>query len=87
MTLVVVNDAPQEFDLTVELGGLNKSARLYRYRITSQDSDRDDLKLAPQAEFPLSSAAASFRERLAPRSITTYSTYKLAHADHGIVSE
>jgi len=87
LTLMVINDAPAEFDLALELGGLARAGTFYRYGITAQDRDRDDLKIAPQTEFPLSASKATLRDQLAPGSITIYSTYKLAHSDPGIVAE
>ena len=87
LTLAVVNDAPQEFDLALELEGLAEARPFYRYGITAQDRDRADLKIAPQRQFPLSTGNAALRDQLAPRSVTVYSTYQLTHADPGIVAE
>jgi len=87
LTLAVVNDAPQEFDLALELEGLAEARPFYRYGITAQDRDRADLKIAPQRQFPLSTGNAALRDQLAPRSVTIYSTYQLTHADPGIVAE
>jgi hypothetical protein len=87
LTLAVVNDAPQEFGLAVELGGLAADVRLYRYGLTEQDRDRADVKIAPQTEFPLSAAQAVLRDRLAPRSLTIYSTAKLGPEDSGLMAE
>lgn len=87
LTLAVVNDAPQEFDLALELEGRAEARPFYRYGITAQDRDRADLKIAPQRQFPLSTGNAALRDQLAPRSVTVYSTYQLTHADPGIVAE
>ena len=87
LTLAIVNDGTRGFELTVTLSGLAKAAQFYRYRITDQDRDRADLKIEPQAEFPLTVAGAASRDQLKPRSVTIYSTYKLAHSDPGIVAE
>jgi hypothetical protein len=87
LTLAVVNDAPAGFDLSLELDGVTKKARLCRYGITEQDRDRADLKIAPQREFPLPTGKAVLRDQLPPRSLTIYSTYRLAHSEPGIVAE
>ena len=87
LTLAVVNDAPQDFDLTLELAGQSKGVRLYRYDMTERDRERADLKIAPQAEFSLSMPAATWRDQVALRSLTIYSTYKLAPGDPGIIAE
>jgi len=87
LTLAVVNDAPREFDLAVELRGLTKPVRLYRYGVTTQDRDRADLQIAPQRDFPQTADQPTLRDQLAPRSVTVYSTYQLAPADPGIVAE
>jgi len=87
LTVAVVNDAPEGFDLALELGGIGQDARIHRYGITEQERDRDDLRIAPQKEFRLSAGRARWRDQLAPRSLTIYSTYQLAHSDPGIVAE
>jgi hypothetical protein len=41
---------------------------------------------SPQAEFVLT-RASSFRDKLAPESLTIYTTYRLEHSDPGIMAE
>jgi len=87
LTFAVVNDAPTAFDLTLEVAGLAKDVKLCRYSFGEAERDKADVKVEPQAEFALTPAAASFKDKIAPTSITVYSTYKLAHTDDGIISE
>jgi len=96
LTLAVVNDAPNEFDLTADIAGFAKDMKLCRYSFGQPERDKADLKVEVQAEFPLTvaggtpavqPAAASFKDKIAPLSITVYSVYKLAHTDDGIMSE
>jgi hypothetical protein len=65
-------------------------------RFTAKHSDvldckmtggRTDLKIEPQAEFPLSQTSAAFGDRVAPISVTIYSTYKLIHPDDGVMND
>lgn len=87
LTLAVVNDAPNAFDLTADIAGLAKDAKLCRYSFGEAARDKADLKVEVQAEFPLTPAAASFKDKIAPLSITVYSVYQLAHRDDGIMAE
>jgi hypothetical protein len=87
LTLAIVNDAPEAFEVDLDLGGLAKAVRMYRYGITEQERDRSDVQIAPQQEFRLSARETRWRDRLAARSLTVYSTYKLAHAAPGIIAE
>lgn len=85
LTVLVVNDAPDEFDLSLETGETGDARSLFRYRFTEQEADRADVTIAPQAEFPLGKTA--LRDRLPPRSVTVYSSYRLAPADDGAIAE
>lgn len=87
LTLAVVNDAPTGYDTSLELRGLVRDTSFYRYAITEEHRDRADVQIDPQAEFRLSPAAAAFKDRLAPRSVTVYSTYRLPHAVAGVIAE
>jgi len=92
-TLAVVNDAPTACDLVFEIRVPRssriaaKDLRLYRYSVSRSEQDRADVRLDPQAEFPLSQTPAQFKDSVAPLSVTIYSTYKLAHADDGVIAE
>jgi alpha-L-arabinofuranosidase len=87
LTLAVVNDAPQEFGLALSLEGLAEARRFHRYGITPSDRDRADVQVAPQREFALSTGHAALSDRLAPRSVTVYSTHHLAPSAPGIMAE
>ena len=87
LTLAVVNDAPEAWEATFELRGLPKDAKLFRYSVGQKEKGRADVKVDPQAEFPLTPASATFKDQLAPLSVTVYSTYKLAHGDDGVTAE
>jgi hypothetical protein len=87
LTLAVVNDAPAGYDASFELRALTRETRLHRYAVSEEQRDRADVRIDPQAEFRLSPAKAAFKDRLAPRSITVYSTYKLPHSADGVMAE
>ena len=77
LTLAVVNDAPQEFDLKLAVRGLPQETRLWRYRYGEAERDRVDVKVNPQKEFLLEPARGELPDKLPPNSLTIYSTYKL----------
>ena len=87
LTLAVVNDAPQEFDLKLVLQALSQPARLCRYRYGEAERDRADVKVNPQKEFSLGPATDELRDKLPPNSLTIYSTYKLQHDAPGVIAE
>jgi hypothetical protein len=87
LTLAVVNDAPNACDVSFDLRGVNKDMRLYRYSAGQAERDRTDVMIEPQAEFALPQGTAAFKDRVAPMSVTVYSTYKLAHAADGVIAE
>ena len=87
LTLAVVNDAPNAFAVTFDLRGLAAARKLYRYSVNQSESDRADLKIEPQAVFSLTPTTATFQDRVAPMSLTVYSTFKLAPSDDGVTAE
>jgi hypothetical protein len=87
LTLAVVNDAPEPYEATFEIRGLAKDGKLLRYRVGQKEKGRADVKVEPQAEFPLAAASATFKDQVAPLSVTVYSTYRLTHTDDGVMAE
>ena len=87
LTLAVVNDAKTEYSVSLELRGAAKDSTLYRYSIHEAQRDRADLRIDPQTQYRLSRTAPTFKDRLAPMSLTIYSTYRLADSDDGVVAE
>ena len=71
----------------MKLLGASKDFTLYRYSIHEAQRDRADLRIDPQAQYRLSRAEATFKDRLAPMSLTIYSTYRLADSDDGVTAE
>jgi len=86
-TLAVINDANQAWDATVAIHPVAAETRLYRYDVSQADKDRTDLTINPKAEFRVSRTAPSFRDRLAPESLTIYTTYRLEHSAPGVIAE
>ncbi|MGD0090781.1 MAG: hypothetical protein ABSE73_12750, partial [Planctomycetota bacterium] len=87
LTLAVVNDAPGPCALVFDVRGLAKELRVYRYSVGMGERNRTDVKIEPQAEFPLPPTSAAFKDQVGPLSVTVYSTYRLAHADDGVMGE
>jgi hypothetical protein len=85
--VAIVNDAKTQYDVSLKLRGSDQDSTLYRYSIGEAQRDRADLKIDPQAQYQLSRTAATFQDRLAPMSLTIYSTYKLADSDDGVIAQ
>ena len=86
LTLAVVNDAPKELALALDVHGIRRSVVLYRYAVSKQEQDRTDLRIDPQEDFHIA-LTATLKDRLAPMSLTVYSTYRLIHDDPGVMAE
>jgi len=84
LTLAVINDAPAEFQLKLNLSGLPQPIRLCRYRYGETEQDRADVKVDPQKEFSLGPPDA-LRDTLPSNSLTIYTTYKLGHDAPGVI--
>ncbi|MBN2294497.1 MAG: hypothetical protein JXM70_18860 [Pirellulales bacterium] len=87
LTLAVVNDAPKAWNLSVQLDGLKKPARLYRYEVSQKDADLTDLTIEPEADVEVSAENAIFSANISPMSLTIYTTYKLSHNEKGVIAE
>ncbi|MFV2066754.1 MAG: cellulase family glycosylhydrolase [Pirellulales bacterium] len=87
LTLLIVNDAQSAWDLAIDLHGLSRETRLYRYRITPAQRDRADLKIQPGKEFVLGTEAARLLDRIPASSLSVYTTYKRGHDESGIIAE
>ncbi|MGA2066528.1 MAG: hypothetical protein ABSG86_16245 [Thermoguttaceae bacterium] len=87
LTLAVVNDAPADFPLTLAVRGLPRPASFYRYRYGEPQRERADVKVNPEAEFPLTPQAGTLQDALPRNSLTIYSTYKLQHDSPGVIVE
>lgn len=87
ITLAVVNDAKSGLDVSWELRGIDQEVVLHRYAVNETQRDRVDLTIEPLAQYRLSRDASSFKDRLAPMSLTIYSTYLLSRSDDGVTAE
>jgi Fe-S cluster assembly iron-binding protein IscA len=85
--LAIVNDSKTQYGVALDLRGIAQDSTLYRYSIGEAQRDKADLKIDPQAQYQLSGTAATFKDRLAPMSLTIYSTYRLADSDDGAMAE
>ncbi|HEY3324395.1 MAG TPA: polysaccharide lyase family protein [Planctomycetota bacterium] len=87
LTLAIVNDAANSIEISADLRGLAKDAKLYRYSFSSKQKELADVKVEAEGEFALTATAATLKDRIEATSITVYSTYKLAHGDDGVIAE
>lgn len=83
-TMIVLNDAPSEWQAAFALEGIQKDVPLYKYQISTGQRDRADLKIDPVRELSLSSGAGTFRDILPASSVTIFTSYRLAHSDPGV---
>lgn len=83
----MVNEADTDWDATITFGRLKETARLYRYRVTPADRDRNDLTIDGDAQFDLRPGAAELSERIPGFSVTVYTTYQLSHDEPGIITD
>jgi len=87
LTIAVVNDAEAQFDARLHLDHLGDKVLLYRYRVSQRDRDRADLRIEPQGNIVLSPDSPDAQDQLPPMSLTVYSTWKLDHAQPGIITD
>jgi hypothetical protein len=83
-TMIVLNDAPSEWQAAFALKGIQKDIPLYKYQIPTGQRDRADLKIDPVRELSLSSGAGTFRDILPASSVTIFTSYRLTHSDPGV---
>jgi hypothetical protein len=87
LTFAVVNDAPRAWDVAVDVRGFGAGVRLYKYCVSQAEKDRTDLVIDPKAEFMMTTAKPTLQDRLAPESLTIYTTYQLKHSEPGITAD
>jgi hypothetical protein len=84
VTLAIVNDAPVDFSLKLSWAGAPPRGKLFRYRYSQQQYDRNDIKVDPQPDFS-PALGSPWTDSLPSNSLTIYTTYKLKHDDPGIL--
>ena len=87
LTMMVLNKAESEQKVSLSVIGLEAGRTVYKYQVTEAAVGRLDYRMEPLQAFAISPAGTEIGESLPARSITVYSTYKLSHADPGIVTE
>jgi hypothetical protein len=87
LTVVVLNPCDQAKSFRLSLDGLRETRTLHTYRVTETTVQNPDYRMEPQQAVELSPAKADLSEELPAKSITAYSTYKLAHTEPGITAD
>ena len=87
LTLYVLNRDTNAHKVKIDIQGLKKSRKLYRYRVTEADIRDPNFKLEPSKTVTLSKAADRIEDDMPPLSIFIYSTYNLQHTESGIIAE
>jgi hypothetical protein len=82
-TAFVLNDAPAAWKGSLRFKGL-EGRPLHVYRVTAETKDRADLRVEPGRTLEAKDAV---EEDIPPRSLTVYTTFRLAHEDRGIIVE
>jgi len=85
LTVAVVNDAPREWDAAIGFQAAGSEIRLHKYCVSQADKDRAEIAVDPKAEFHITTANPVLKDRLAPESLTIYTTYQLKHSEPGVV--
>jgi len=86
LTLLVVNAERQAVALELSLAGIDAPLELQRYRLAEPDFAAGEVRLDPERATTLARGTNRLEEILPARSLTTYSTLRLAHADPGVVA-
>jgi hypothetical protein len=87
LTLMVLNDAGEPWEGKISWRGVPPGKTLYRYRVSSKERDRPNLKIEPEKEFLTGDRGGIMRDALQPMSITVYSSYHLLDSDKGVIND
>jgi hypothetical protein len=87
LTIMVLNKAGNERNVSLSVIGLRVGCTVYKYQVTEAAVGRFDFRMEPLQAFTISPARTEIGECEPAQSITVYSTYKLVHADPGIIAE
>jgi hypothetical protein len=87
LTLLVANASRDEVALELALDGVARRAELLRYRVGEPEADDPSFRLDPTPFAGLAPGANAARDRLPPRSLTAYSTFRRAHEEPGVIAE
>ena len=86
-TIFVLSKSGAEEAITLRLANQQAARTLYKYQVTEPALGKPDFQMNPLEAFEASDSKPSITDKLAPMSITAYSTYKLTHADPGITAD
>jgi hypothetical protein len=87
LTLALLNDAPRQWTVEIDIRGLAGTKRLYRYVVSAADRDNALLRIEPASDVALTKGTSTILGTIPPASLTIYSTYHLAHAEPGVTGE
>ncbi len=88
VTIYVVNLLPNHQKIQLRLAELNGPLLLQKYQVSEPAlKSSPAFKLNPSAEFLASASRPFLTDRIPPKSITAYSSYRLRHDDPGVAGE
>lgn len=87
LTVLVLNPTDKAEPLRMSLAGLKSDCSLHTYRVMETAVETPDYRMEPLKAFELGPSKPEFSEELPAKSVTAYSTYKLAHAEPGVTAD
>ncbi len=87
LTVYVLNKSNANRPIVLSFEGLSTVLNLYKYQVSQGSVENSKFKMDPLAMYTASNASPQVADTLPFDSITTYSTYKLAHSDPGIIGD
>jgi len=84
LTVLVLNLSDKVEPFRLSLAGLRESCTLHTYRVAEAMVQNPEYRMEPQRAIELGPAGPDVSDELPARSITAYSTYKLAHKEPGV---
>ena len=87
LTIYVLNKSEATQDVQWEICNLKSPRTLYKYQVTEESVNAPHFEMNPLGQFEVTAGGPSAKDKLAPMSITVYSTFKLMNSDPGITSD
>jgi hypothetical protein len=87
LTVLVLNVLDKTEPFRLSFAGLRDTCTLFTYRVSENAVSKSDYRMDPQQTSEIGPAKASLADELPAKSITAYSTYRLAHIKLGVTAE
>lgn len=87
LTVLVLNLSDKAEPFRLSFSGLRETCTLFTYRVSENAVSMPDYRMESQQAFELGPAKPDLSDELTAKSITAYSTHRLAHTDPGVTVE